>query len=62
MTRGIKGNEVANQLPRSLSGCPLMGPDLACGILVGVAKQTIRILKNRDKQEYWKSVPGQETW
>jgi len=39
-----------------------MGPDLACGILVGVTKQAIRICKNRDQQEYWKSIPGQETW
>jgi hypothetical protein len=47
---GIVGNEIANQLARMGSEYPFMGPEPACGISIGVAKQAVRDWTNRKKK------------
>jgi ribonuclease HI len=38
---GIDGNETADQLARTGSEHPFIGPETACGISVGVAKRAV---------------------
>jgi hypothetical protein len=54
----IVGNEMADQLARTGSEHPFIGPQSACGILVGVAKKVGRDWSNRNHKEYWDSVTG----
>jgi ribonuclease HI len=50
----IVGNETADQLARSGSEHPFIGPKPACGISVGVAKKAVRNWTNRNKKNiYW---------
>jgi hypothetical protein len=39
---GINGNETADQLARTVSEHPFIGPEPACGISIGVAKKAVR--------------------
>jgi hypothetical protein len=39
---GIVGNETADQLARAGSDHPLIGPEPACGISIGVSKKAVR--------------------
>jgi hypothetical protein len=55
---GIAGNETADQLARTGSEHPFIGPEPACGISVEVAKKAIRDCTNRNRQKYWESLNG----
>jgi ribonuclease HI len=39
---GIVGNETVHQLARTGSQLPFRGPELACGIKIGVANKAVR--------------------
>jgi hypothetical protein len=54
---GIAGNETAAQLARTGSDHPFTGPEPACGISVGVAKETARDWTSRS-HKYWESTTG----
>jgi hypothetical protein len=45
---GIVGNETADQLARTGSEHPFIGPEPACGISVGVAKKAVRSWTDRN--------------
>jgi ribonuclease HI len=47
---GIVGNETANQLARTRSEHPFIGPEPACGISIGVAKKAVRDWTNRNRK------------
>jgi hypothetical protein len=47
---GIVGNETAYQLAKLGSKYPLIQPEPACSISVGVAKKVIRYWTNRDHE------------
>jgi hypothetical protein len=55
---GMVGNETADQLARAGSDHPLIGPELAGGISIGVAKRAIRDWMSRKHQKYWESLTG----
>jgi hypothetical protein len=55
---GIVGNEKADQLAKTRSEHPFLGPESACGISVGVAKKVVRDWTNRNNKEYWESTTG----
>jgi hypothetical protein len=55
---GIVGNETADHLAKTGSEQPLTGPELACGISIGVVKKAVRDWTNRNHKEYWESVTG----
>jgi hypothetical protein len=40
------------------SDCPLIGPELACGISAGIAKKAVMDWTNRGHQKYWESLIG----
>jgi ribonuclease HI len=46
----IAGNDTANQLARTGSEQPFIGPEPGCGISIGVAKKAIRDWTNRNQQ------------
>jgi hypothetical protein len=52
------GNETADQLARAGCDHPLIGPEPACGISIGVAKKAVRDWMSRKHQEYWESLTG----
>jgi hypothetical protein len=54
----IVGNETAAQLARTGSEHPLIGPEPACGISIGVAKKAVRDWMSRKHQEYRESLTG----
>jgi hypothetical protein len=54
----IVGNETADQLAKAGSDHPLIGPEPACGISIGVAKKAVRDWMSRKHQEYWESLTG----
>jgi hypothetical protein len=58
---GIVGNETADQLARTGSYHPLIGPEPACGISIGAAKKAARDWMRRNHQEYWESLTGLTT-
>jgi hypothetical protein len=45
---GIFGNEMADQLARTGSEYPFVGPESTCGISVGVAKKAVRDWTDRN--------------
>jgi ribonuclease HI len=49
---GSAGNEMADQLARTGSELPFLGPEPACGISVGVAKKAVRDWTSRNHKEY----------
>jgi hypothetical protein len=55
---GIAGNETADQLARTGSEHPFIGPEPACGISIGVAKKTVRDWTDRNHKKYWESTTG----
>jgi hypothetical protein len=55
---GIVGNEMADQLAKTVSDHPLIGPEPACGISVGVATKAVRDWTSRKHTEYWESLTG----
>jgi ribonuclease HI len=57
----IVGNETADQLARVGSDHPLIGPQPACGIAIGVAKKAVRDWMSRIHKEYWESLTGLKT-
>jgi hypothetical protein len=54
----IVRNETADQLARTGSEHPSIGPEPACGISVGVAKKAVRDWTNRNHKKYWESIIG----
>jgi hypothetical protein len=55
---GIAGNETADQLPKTGSEYPFIGPEPACGISMGVAKKAIRDWTTTTRKKYWESLTG----
>jgi hypothetical protein len=55
---GIAGNETADQLAKIGAEHPFIGPEPACGISTGVAKQAIRDWTNIKHKKYWGSLTG----
>jgi hypothetical protein len=55
---GIAGNETADQLARTGSEHPFIGPEAACCISMGVAKKAIRNWTNMNQKKYWESLTG----
>jgi hypothetical protein len=49
---------MADQLARMGSEHPFIGPEPACGISTGVAKQVVRDWMNRNHKKNWESVTG----
>jgi ribonuclease HI len=49
---GIVENETADQLARTGSEHPFIGPEPVCGISVGVAKKAVRDWTNRNHKKY----------
>jgi hypothetical protein len=45
---GFVANEIADELAKLGTECPLMGPEPAGGISVGAAKKSVRGWANRD--------------
>jgi hypothetical protein len=56
---GIVGNEMADQLAKTGSECTFTGPETACGISIGVAKEAVRSWTNRNQQ---KKKTGIHNW
>jgi hypothetical protein len=55
---GIVGNETADQLARTGSEHPFIGPEPACGISIGVAKRVVRYWAKRNHKKHWESTTG----
>jgi hypothetical protein len=55
---GIVGNEMADQLARTGSEHPFIGPEPACCISIRVAKKAVRDWTNRNHKKHWESVTG----
>jgi hypothetical protein len=55
---GIVGNETANQLTKTGSEHPFIGPEPACSISVGFAKKAVRDWTNKIYKKYWESTIG----
>jgi hypothetical protein len=54
----IVGNETADQLARTGSEHPFIGPEPACGISTRVAKKSVRDWTDRNNKKYWESTTG----
>jgi hypothetical protein len=52
------GDETADQLARTRSEHPFIGPEPACGISIRVAKKAVRDWTNRNHKKYWESTTG----
>jgi hypothetical protein len=50
--------QISYQLARAGPDHPLIGPEPACDISIGVAKKAARDLMSRKHQEYWESLRG----
>jgi ribonuclease HI len=50
--KGIVGNETADQLARTGSEHPFIGPEPACGISIGVAKKAVRDWTNKKHKKH----------
>jgi hypothetical protein len=55
---GIAGNETADQLAKTGSEYPFTGPELACGISMGVAKKAITDWMTMNHKKYRESLTG----
>jgi ribonuclease HI len=53
---GIDGNETADQLARTGSENPFIGPEPVCGISIGAAKKAVRDWTNRNHKKHWEST------
>jgi hypothetical protein len=56
--KGTVGNETADQLARTGSEYPFVGPEPARGISIGVPKKAVRDWTNRNHKRHWESVTG----
>jgi hypothetical protein len=54
----IVGNETADQLARTGSEHPFIGPEPVCGISIGVPKKAVRDWIDRNHKKYWESTTG----
>jgi hypothetical protein len=54
----IVGNDTADQLARTGSEHPFIGPEPACGISIGVARKAVRDWTNRNHKKHWESITG----
>jgi hypothetical protein len=52
----IVGTETADQLARTGSEHPFIGPEPACSISIGVAKKAVWDWTNRNDKNHWESV------
>jgi hypothetical protein len=48
----IVGNETADQLARTESEHPFIGPEPACGISVGIAKKAVKDWAKRNHRKH----------
>jgi hypothetical protein len=55
---GIVGNETADQLARTGSEHPFIGPEPACGISIGVSKKAVRDWTDRNHKKYCETQRG----
>jgi hypothetical protein len=55
---GIVGNETTDQLAKTGSEHPFIGPEPACGISVGVVKKAVRDWTSRKHKVYWEFLTG----
>jgi hypothetical protein len=55
---GIAGNETAHLLARTGFERPFTGPELACGISIGVAKTAVRDWTIRNHKNQWEFTTG----
>jgi hypothetical protein len=55
---GIAGNETADQLAKTGSEYPFIGPEPACGISMGVTKKAIRDWATMNDNKYRESLTG----
>jgi hypothetical protein len=55
---GIIDNETTDQLTRTGSEHPFIGPKPACGISIGVAKKAVRDWTNRSHKNHWEAITG----
>jgi hypothetical protein len=55
---GAVGNETADQLARTGSEHPFIGPEPACSISIGVAKKEVRDWTKCNHQILWESTTG----
>jgi hypothetical protein len=55
---GIVGNETPDQLAKTESEHPYIGPEPGCGVSVGVAKKAAMNWTNRNHKKHWESVTG----
>jgi ribonuclease HI len=58
---GTVGNKTADQLARMGSDHPLIGPEPACSISIGVTRKAVRDWMSKKHQEYWVSLTGLKT-
>jgi hypothetical protein len=54
----IARNETADLLTRTESEHPFTGPEVACGISIGVAKRAVRDWTNRNHKKQWETTTG----
>jgi hypothetical protein len=54
----VVGNETIDQLARTGSEHPFIGPEPACGISIGVSKKAVRDWTNRNHKKHWELVTG----
>jgi ribonuclease HI len=57
---GIDGNKTVDQLARTGSENPFIGPEPAYGISIGVAKKAVRDWTNRNHKNHWEATTGQK--
>jgi hypothetical protein len=55
---GIVGNEKVDQLARMGSEHPFTGPEPACSIPIGEAKEAVRDWTNRNHKKHWEPTTG----
>jgi hypothetical protein len=55
---GIVGNETADQLARTGSENPFIGPEPACGISIAAAKKAVRDWTDMNHKKHWESTTG----
>jgi hypothetical protein len=58
--KGIEGNEIADQLAKTGSLHPFIGPEPTCGISWRVEGLVIRDWVDREHQKHWQSTLGQK--
>jgi hypothetical protein len=54
----VPGHETADQLVRTGSEHPFIGPEPVCGISIGVIKKVVREWPNENHKKHWDSTAG----